>query len=242
MFSLRVASFLFLALSSTATSAPSSSSHPQAKLGSGIAIGRTSNGVESWKSIPYASKPIGNLRLMPPELPPELNQTVHFDKQPNACFNLNSTVPIPNLLSEEQKAKLENLTAEAYASERRNGGSSDYLTRSSSFPLHLPLSVLPSRRSRRKREQQFYCNSKRGESSDLSPPSYLSSDGQSPTHCRIVFTSTSFALREPKLMRSFRWSFGSMEGDFSLETSPPIDRRPSFEEARSCLKMSCTFK
>lgn len=122
MFKSLLSTLLLLTYLSQAHSA-SIKSHPQAKLGQGLAIGRSINGIDSWRSIPYAQKPVESLRLMPPISPKGFTGKQHFYKDPDACFNVNSTAPVPSSLSDEQEEKLNKLLADALVSfEKREKG------------------------------------------------------------------------------------------------------------------------
>lgn len=99
-----------------------SQSHPQAKLNLGLAIGRTLNGIDSWRGIPYAQKPIGSLRLMPPvAISAQEIGVEHFDRDPNSCINVNSTASTPSKLTKSQNDTLNVLTTEALVSDDDDG-------------------------------------------------------------------------------------------------------------------------
>lgn len=118
LLSLKRALLVLLSSSSSLAFAASISSAPKVKLGSGVAIGSTVDGIDSWRGIPYAQNPIADLRLLPPKPDSGFSGKRYFVKDPDSCFNVNSTAQPPSSLTALQGGELVGLLGQVAVSPR----------------------------------------------------------------------------------------------------------------------------
>ncbi|KAJ8606319.1 hypothetical protein MRB53_041070 [Persea americana] len=73
---------------------------PTVTLQNGTIVGSTSNGIDSFKGIPFAQPPTGNLRLRPPQSITQGFGTIQATAQPKACPQQSNQVDTSDLPSD----------------------------------------------------------------------------------------------------------------------------------------------
>ncbi|KAK4499424.1 hypothetical protein PRZ48_009938 [Zasmidium cellare] len=73
---------------------------PTVTIQNGTIIGSTSNGIDSFKGIPFAQPPTGNLRLRPPQSITQGFGTIQATAQPKACPQQSNQVDTSDLPSD----------------------------------------------------------------------------------------------------------------------------------------------